>query len=141
MEVPFSHITSLYVRESVEGGPSGPYHVGYSYVTFALSMRVAGHKEAFTIARQTARKRVERIEAAIRDITGVTREKETEQELWWIGMGMRKKVLEKPGISHTELLRSVEGNHDLKESAIRQLLDQGELKSEQRGRRRNYFAS
>ena len=71
----------------------------------------------------------------------------------WVKMQMRHKVLEEPGISHTQLLRSVPGhsnppNHyliyqasDLKESAIKQLIEEGHLDCEQRGRVRKYFTS
>ncbi len=60
---------------------------------------------------------------------------------------LRRKVLRKPGIAHTELLGSVngnrhlsvKGNRDLKETAIRELLDEDEFKCEQKGRVRRYF--
>ena len=52
---------------------------------------------------------------------------------------IRQKIIDNPGISHTELLRSVAGPRDQKETALRELLDQGEIRSEQKGRARRYF--
>ena len=52
---------------------------------------------------------------------------------------MCQSVMKKPGISHTELLGSVQGNSDLKELAIRQLVNQGGLRCEQKGRARKYY--
>ncbi len=49
-------------------------------------------------------------------------------------------TLEKPGITHTELCRSLDGKRNLKESAIRALLRERQLKCEQKGRVRRYFA-
>lgn len=78
--------------------------------------------------------------------------KRRQEVIEWVKMRMRHEVLGKPGISHTQLLRSVPGhsnppNHylshqasDLKESAIKQLIEQSELKCEQKGRVRKYFA-
>lgn len=63
------------------------------------------------------------------------------EELERVRMETRRSVLEKPGISHTELLRSVEGDRDDKKLVVRQLLDHGEMICKKRGRRRNYFAS
>jgi len=51
----------------------------------------------------------------------------------------RKKCVENPWISHTALLRNVRGNHDMKESAIRELVGLGELEIQRRGRIRRYF--
>ena len=55
-------------------------------------------------------------------------------------MQMCQKVLGKPGISHTGLLQNIAESRDLKVVAINQLVDEGKLKCEQRGRIRKYFA-
>ena len=51
-----------------------------------------------------------------------------------------EEVLKSPGISHTELLRRFAGERVTKEAAVCELLDNGELKCEQRGRVRRYYA-
>lgn len=50
-----------------------------------------------------------------------------------------EQVSKNPGISHTNLLRSVKGMRRLKEMVIRQLVDEGHLRCEQKGRARRYF--
>jgi len=72
-------------------------------------------------------------------VQSIRQREEKRRDLERIEQHMRQKVLEEPGISHTGLCRSVEGNRDLKELAIAQLLDHGELKCEQRDRGRKYF--
>ena len=52
---------------------------------------------------------------------------------------LHRKVLRKPGIADTEPLDSVKYGHDLKETVIRQLLDECQLVCEQKGRVRRYF--
>ena len=81
----------------------------------------------------------EQIATAIRAATGISHEKEIEQGLYWIRLEMCRNVLKKPSISHTELLGSVQGNSDLKELAINQLVKQGELRCAQKGRARKYY--
>lgn len=58
-----------------------------------------------------------------------------------ISMQMRERVLEEPGISHTRLVQSVWENRELKESAINQLIEQGQMRCERSGRARKYFPS
>ena len=48
-------------------------------------------------------------------------------------------VLAKPGISHTELLRSVEGTTHEKDEALGCLIDDGDIRCERQGRVRRYF--
>ena len=145
-EVPFSHITHLQVREVVEH-PFWQQEGMPGYLYFAVLMKVANYREELQIAKiqfskenkEEAQKRAEQIETAIRAVTGISHEKETEQGLYWIRLEMCESVLKKPSISHTELLGSVQGSSDLKELAINQLVKQGELRCEQKGRARKYY--
>ena len=150
-EVPFSHITHLQVREVVENpfleNPFWKQEGNPGYLFFVVLMKVANYREELQIAKiqfseknkEEAQKRAEQIETAIRAVTGISHEKETEQGLYWIRLEMCESVLKKPSISHTELLGSVQGNSDLKELAINQLVKQGELRCEQKGRARKYY--
>ena len=78
--------------------------------------------------------------AAIRDVVGTTPEKEIEQELSWLRKWIHEKILEKPGIGHTELLRSIEASRAVKESVISHLLDERKIECDQKGRSRKHSA-
>ena len=52
---------------------------------------------------------------------------------------IRQNIIEKPGVAHTELIRTVSGTRSQKEIALGELLDQGEIRREQKGRVRRYF--
>ena len=64
---------------------------------------------------------------------------------WWMWGNTRtkkrcmSKVIRTPGISHTRLCESIKGSRDVAESAIRELLTEGRLTCEQKGRVRRYF--
>ncbi len=64
---------------------------------------------------------------------------DTEQPVSLATTQIRQNILEKPGVAHTELMRTVSGTRDQKEIALRELLDQGEIIREQKGRARRYF--
>jgi hypothetical protein len=145
-EVPFSHIIHMEVREVVEN----PFWQGAGmpgYLYFAVIMKLVDFREEFKIAKiqfskknkEEAKKRAERIETVIRAVTGISQEQETKQAVYWIGVEMCRNVTKKPSISHTELLRSVQGSNDLNELAIDQLVKQGILRCEKTGRARKYY--
>ena len=57
---------------------------------------------------------------------------------------IRTALLENPGISHTALLSALDGHGDgkeLKEIALRRLLDENEVECQRKGRARRYYAS
>ena len=64
---------------------------------------------------------------------------DTEQPVSLATTQIRQNIIEKPGVAHTELMRTVSGTRGQKEIALRELLDQGEIRREQKGRARRYF--
>ncbi len=109
---------------------------------FAVVMEAAHEKRKreFVIAEvnwASPRKRTQRILDAVRDVTGLTADKMAQQERSWIKTHMRLRILEKPGISHTELVFGVSGSQ--REQALGELVDGGDLTCVQRGRVRRYF--
>lgn len=76
-----------------------------------------------------------------------------QQVIGWVKMRMRRAILEEPGISHTQLLKSVPGNSsrpsryaryregELKELAIKQLFERLEVTCERQGRIRRYYSN
>jgi hypothetical protein len=135
-EVPFSHITNLQVREVVEN-PFWQEAGMPGYLFFAVIMKLVDFREELKIAKiqfskknkEEAKKRAEWIETVIRSATGISLQEETKQAVYWIGVEMCGNVTKKPGISHTELLGSVQGSNDLKELAIGQLVKHAKFKS------------
>ena len=125
-EIPFQQVLHVRVQMTEERGvtPSFPQ----------AAMRVRNYKKEFVIASidcgYQPLELAERIVAAVLDVTDISREVVRE---------IHQKVLEKPGISHTALLSSVDADRDSKERAMGRLLDRGDLKCEQRGRVRRYF--
>ena len=81
----------------------------------------------------------ESIESTIREMSGLTREKELEGALLRAKSRIIQPVLAKPGISHTELLRSVEGTTHENDEALGCLIDDGDIRCERQGRVRRYF--
>ncbi len=63
----------------------------------------------------------------------------TEQPVSLATTQIRQNIIEKPGVAHTKLMRIVSGTRSQKEIALRELLDQGEIRREQKGRARRYF--
>jgi len=94
-------------------------------------------KVAFHRMVTWVRNRAQPIARAIHRIIGLGQEEEHELSL--IESGLRKKVLAAPGISHTQLTRSLGGSHDSKEAALERLLGKGDLRCEQKGRVRRYY--
>ncbi len=64
---------------------------------------------------------------------------DTEQPVSLATTQIRQNIIEKPGVAHTELMRTVSGTRSQKEIALGELLDQGEIRREQKGRARRYF--
>ncbi len=64
---------------------------------------------------------------------------DTEQPVSLATTQIRQNIIEKPGVAHTELMRTVSGTRSQKEIALRELLDQGEIRRERKGRARRYF--
>ena len=52
---------------------------------------------------------------------------------------MLEKVQREPGVPHTRLLEVAPGERRVKETVLRQLLEEGQLRCEQEGRVRRYF--
>jgi len=161
IEVPFSRINALAVTRVWKEGSPATYSYGMHYAGtpggyfFELVMTVAGNGE-FKIEKPDMfadwerRGRAERVEEAIRRLTEKPRLSkdhqisgtEFDEELYLlsrIGMGIRQRVSDEPGISHTALSGSVEGTRTMKESVIRQLLDEGKLRCERKDKVRRYF--
>ena len=78
----------------------------------------------------------------IAEALGPERARRVFEAIWIVSnrTAIHEEVLQSPGISHTELLRRFAGDRVTKEAAVRELLDKGELKCEQRGRVRRYYA-
>jgi hypothetical protein len=135
IDIPLRKVRSLRVTETQRESSmlvSGAGMVsGGSTTVHKVLMEIAGHSEGFEVASLVdSSVRARRILRAIQDVTVIRH----------MRMQIRETALEKPGISHTALLRSVEVSRDLKETAIRRLVEQGDLRCEQTGRVRRYFA-
>lgn len=108
-----------------------------------VMMRVSGYSNDIKIAsfptandpEVRADRMVAAVREAIRDVADLT---------YVVKREIYKIVVEEPGISHTQLLQNaklllnVETKHGTVEAAIRELLDEDELKFEQRGPVRKY---
>ncbi len=68
-----------------------------------------------------------------------SRRRAQDREVRQIVEALRIKPAQDPGISHTALVRSVQGRRSLVDGLIRGLVDSGELECVQKGRVRRYF--
>ena len=68
-----------------------------------------------------------------------SRKRAQEREIIRIREALKIKSAADPGISHTALVRSVQGSRSLAEDAVQRLVVSGELECVQKGRVRRYF--
>jgi len=118
IEIPFSDISchlhkDWHTTDAISGWED--YHIAIS----------VPHGRPFKIAKWLGHERARRVFEAIWIVSNRT--------------AIHEEVLQNPGISHTELLRRFAGERVTKEAAVRELLDKGELKCEQRGQVRRYY--
>ena len=123
---------------------------GKAFVIGLVTGTLGGAIAGLLLARKPGKETLRHISTRVGDLRQVIQrgmhaesepslDEDTEQPVSLAITQIRQNIIEKPGVAHTELMRTVSGPRDRKEIALRELLDQGEIRREQKGRARRYF--